>query len=1028
MAVSYDLGTAYGKVVIEYDGKGAEQAQESMQKTKKSSEELGKAVGDVEPVLRQTSTGALVAGSAIAAGFALAVNAASDFEFQMSQVQAVSGASATELDALSQKALQLGADTSFSATEAAVAIEELVKSGLSVDDVLNGAADATVALAAAGQIELPEAAAIASAALNQFKLGAEDLVGVADTLAGAANASATGVSEIGMALSFVGPTAQAAGVSIEDAATMIALFANNGIDGARAGTSLRAIIATLASPTSQAKDALKELGLVTEDGGNAFFDAQGKMKPMAEVNALLRDSFAGLTQEQQIAYAETIFGREQISALAAITNTTAGEFDNLTSSIESVSAADVAAERLNNFQGRLEQLRGSMETAFILVGNLVLPALTDMVGAITQAVNWFAQLDEGTRAFLVSSAGIAGGLLLAYGAITKLVLAFASLRTNLLLATGATALFKTTTEGATVATKLAAAAQAVFNAVLNVNPIVRIIALVVALIAAIVTLAGGWDQIIAAFQPAMEAMRAAFEPLIPQVVALGEVIAGVFGAALAAIMPLLATLVETIFPVFVQIIEALAPVIGVLAQILAAILGPALGIVAKIFEALTPIITTLLGALQPLIDLLMMVLEPVLGVIVWALEQLAAGLTWVADQVTAFFTSSSGEASAAQTTWDGFVAWLSELWAGLVAFFAPIIETIATFFNNLFTGVSFVWNGIMTVVGAVIAWFQAYVVPVITAVINLVVAIFTFLWNTAQNVWAGIMAVVMAVVQWFVTYVGPVIQAVVNLVAAIFQFLWSVISTVWNAIWNVISTIVRNVVGVITAVWGTISGIVSGIFNAVWGFISAIWNRISSFIGSIVNAVVNVIRNVWNTISGFVSTIFNNVYNAIKEPLDRALSFIGGIKDKIIGFFAGAGSWLLEAGKNIIGGLIDGIENMLGGLTDVLNGITSMIPKEKGPPKKDKVLLEENGELIMQGLINGLRNEIPAVAALLGDLTTAIPLSMQQDIEANMRAKDVAESKREFNYYAAPGSEQFGAEEELFTAMRRSKVVVPGWA
>ena len=323
MPVSYDLGTAAGKVVIDFDDTGTKKATEGMDKVGESADKLGKKTTDVQPLIKQTSTAFLTMGAVIAGALGLALKAATDFEFGLSAIQAVSGATAAEMDLINKAALRIGADTKYSAAEAASAMEELLKSGISVTDVLNGAADATTALAAAGEVALPEAASIIAAAMNQFKIAAEDVVDVTDILAGAANASATGVSEIGAALTFVGPVANAAGLSLQDAATAIALFANNGIDGMRAGTALRAMISSLSSPTDAAAEQMRNLGLITEDGANQFFDAAGKMRPFNEIAGLLRDNLSGLNEEQLLQFADAVVGRENMSSLSAIVNTSA---------------------------------------------------------------------------------------------------------------------------------------------------------------------------------------------------------------------------------------------------------------------------------------------------------------------------------------------------------------------------------------------------------------------------------------------------------------------------------------------------------------------------------------------------------------------------------------------------------------------------------------------------------------------------------------------------------------------------------
>lgn len=888
---NYNLGEARGKIILETDFSSLKEGQKVLDDAKRSAEDSAQSQ---QQAWGKVGTAATVGGATVVAGFAAAVASASSFEFKMSAIQAVSGATADEMTSISDAALRIGKDTSFSASEAALAMEELLKSGLSVDEVLSGAADATVALAAAGQIELPEAAAIASAAMNQFKLSAEDMTSVADLMAGAANASATGVSEIGAALSFVGPTANAAGVSIGDAAQMIALFANNGIDGARAGTALRALISNLASPTKQASDALAELGLVAEDGGNIFFDSSGKMKSMEEVTTLLRDAMGGLTAEQQLAYGETLVGRENLSALSAIVATTADEYTALGETIGATSAADVAATRLDNMQGSLEALMGSVETLAITIGQRLIPMVTDMITGITEAFDWFMSLDQGMQQAIVTTVGVAGAVLLAFGMFIKITQAMQAARATILAITGATALFSTA-QGASVASQIASTA-------------------------------------------AMVAQKAA---LVATKVAMGVATAAqwAWNAALTA--------------------------------------------------------------------------NPI-GLIIAAIVALVAGLIW-------FFTQTE----LGQEIWSNFMTFLQEAWANISSF-------LTTLWEGLVSVVTTVWEAIMTAVNAVVVWFQTYVLPIIQFVIDAIIAYFTMYYNVVMAVWNAVQAAVMAVVDWFMTYVYPAIQAFVNFLVALFEYLGKWVAFIWEAIMTAVTTVVTAIVDFLVMIWtefsrfwtdiwtavndfatmvwnaivsflvGVVTTIVNwivaqwtafynrfqAIMNMVWSTVSSIWNQIVSFISGIVTNVVNWITDQWNSLIGTVQGIFNNVYNAIKEPLDRAISFISGIKDTIVGFFSNAGNWLVDAGRNIIEGFLNGLQAMFGEVQNFFNDLTNMIPQEKGPPEKDKVLLTDNGKLIMRSLYNGLASEMGDVESLLNGMNATIPMTLQSSLDqaVNLRA------------------------------------------
>jgi TP901 family phage tail tape measure protein len=366
------------QVVVGADTRGAESALSS----------LGAKVGSAGGAIATAFGGAALAGIAgLTAGLGASVAAATSFESQMSAVKAVSGATASEMAQLQGLALQLGKDTSFSAKEAAQGIEELVKAGISIGDVMGGAAASSLSLAAAGAVSVKDAAEIAANAMNQFGLQGKDLAGVADLIAGAANASAIDVGDFKFSLAAVGAVANTVGFTFKDTATAIALLGQAGIKGSDAGTSLKTMLLNLQPSTKEQTKLFRELGLITASGANAFFDASGKVKSMAEVAGTLQTALKGMTQQQKLATLETIFGSDAIRAAAVFANEGAEGFREMADAMGKVTADEVAKERLNNLKGSLEQLTGSLETAAISVGLKLTPMLKGLVDAATAMVN-----------------------------------------------------------------------------------------------------------------------------------------------------------------------------------------------------------------------------------------------------------------------------------------------------------------------------------------------------------------------------------------------------------------------------------------------------------------------------------------------------------------------------------------------------------------------------------------------------------------------------------------------------------------
>ena len=382
---------------------------------------------------------ALVAlGTAITGAFALSVSTAADFEEQMSGVKAVMTPDDVETfgAALRELALIMGAETAFTASAAAGAIEELIKAGVPAPAVLDGVGRAALDLAAATGIQVVDAATIAANAMNAFRVSVADLPAVMDWLAGTANASAADIGDLRLALSMASAVAAGFGVSMQDTATAIGIFADNGLRGSDAGTSLKTMLLRLIPSTDASYEAMQALGLITADGANAFFNAEGSMRSLSEVAGILQTATTGLTDEQKLMALQTIFGTDAIRAALIMAREGAEGFDDLAASISTMTVAEMAAIRLDNMKGSLEQLGGSVETVAIVIGSMLLPPLRSLVDFATQALNAFLNLDPGIQLAIAAITGLVGvvslavgGFVLLYPMLQTLPAAFAALGT-----------------------------------------------------------------------------------------------------------------------------------------------------------------------------------------------------------------------------------------------------------------------------------------------------------------------------------------------------------------------------------------------------------------------------------------------------------------------------------------------------------------------------------------------------------------------------------------------------------------------
>lgn len=347
-------------------------------------------------------------GLVAAAGLGLAIGAAARFDAAMSRVQAASHESAANMELLRVAAIKAGQDTVFSATESADAITAMSKAGVSAKDILSGGLTGALSLASAGELDVASAADIAATAMNQFGLQGKDIPHIADLLAAAAGKAQGEVTDMANSLKFVGPVAHQMGVSIEETTGTIAELASQGILGEQAGTGLRGMLTALTSPSALARREMSRLGI-------SLYDANGQFVGLRGVAGQLSSTMGKLSNAERDQALGRIFGNEQITAARILYAGGAEAVDKWTKAVNDQGyAADTAAIKMNNLKGDLEQLRGSVETALIGLGEGDQGALRSMTQHVTSAVNAFNTLPgpvkSSTTALLALTAVTGGGL------------------------------------------------------------------------------------------------------------------------------------------------------------------------------------------------------------------------------------------------------------------------------------------------------------------------------------------------------------------------------------------------------------------------------------------------------------------------------------------------------------------------------------------------------------------------------------------------------------------------------------------
>ena len=386
----------------------------------------------------------------------------------MSQVAAVSGATGSDLDALRDKAREMGSKTKFSASEAAEAMNYMAMAGWKTEDMLSGI-EGIMNLAAASGEDLATTSDIVTDALTAFGLTAADSGHFADILAAASSNANTNVSMMGETFKYCAPIAGALGFSAEDTAEAIGLMANAGIKSTQAGTALRTIMNNLAG---EVKICGSNIGEVTV----ATTNADGSMRNLSDILADCRSAFSGLTESEKAAAAESLVGKNAMSGFLALMNAGEADITKLSNAIASCdgTAEDMAATMQDNLAGQLTILKSALEELAISFGELLMPALRTIVGWIQNFVNWLNGMDEGTKKVIVTVALLAAAIGPVLIVVGKVISAVGTIMTIVPKIAGVINTVKT--------------AFAALNATMLANPIFLIIAAITALVAAFIYL------------------------------------------------------------------------------------------------------------------------------------------------------------------------------------------------------------------------------------------------------------------------------------------------------------------------------------------------------------------------------------------------------------------------------------------------------------------------------------------------------------------------------------------------------------
>lgn len=916
MADSVFLGSVWASLDLKVEGfnQGITQAQTSMGNLKNTV--LGVFGGTLLANTFQTATRHVV-------GFASdSLHAAADLETGLNLLQEITQGTASQMELLRQKAVDLGNDLTLpnvSATDAADAMIELGKAGLSVNDIM-GASKGVLQAATAGNISVGDAAQYVSNALLAFQLAGTDAVHVADLLAAAANATSADIPDIGLALQQVSAQAHQLGIPLSETVALIGELANVGIRGSDAGTSLKTALQRLIPFSQEAADMYKQLGI-------DVFDANGQFIGMRATIAALVKGTANLTQEQKQNALQTIFGQDAYRAAATIISGGVEGFDKMTTAVGRMGAAqDLAAARTKGFNGTIGALKSQIETFQISVGNVIKAALEPMLKLISG--NLPAAIAVVAGAFV----GLATAAFLALGGVSLLTGALGILFSPVVLI------------GAAVGTLVTAfiimyqRLQPVREAVETAGKVLSGLRTVLRLL--FDTLTGG--------DPTIKSTETAFTGLartLSRIAAVIRPILAFVGRTLGESFSALGGIIRQTAESFRPLIEALQRVLAnktvqdVLKAIGIAMLALAVAPVIAFFASLIAVLKVLQVVLSFINDHFETVKKVVIAIVAIALLPAVVAIGLIIGAFKLLMVIIAGVVDAWQwlnRTIDTIIGAFQAAWSFIVTAASAIRDAVVNAFRTVVDAITGIFSGIFNTIVTTFNAIAGFLAPIAEFIKNILIIVF-----------------------------GSILIVILDVLIAI----KAAIIEAWNFVYGVTSSVFTAVYGFLVGIWQAVYGFIVGILSAIRDFIVVTWQAIYGFIIPIVQAIYNFLVASWQAVYAAAVSAFNSLRDFIASVWNTIYGIIRGIVSSIIGFFAGAFSWLYGHGRDIVLGLAAGISSVASSVWGAIKAVADQIGRFFTGAGS---WLFGVGQAIVQGLVNGLRSMAGAVADAASSIANGV--------------------------------------------------------
>lgn len=748
----------------------------------------------------------------IVAGLGYAVKSATDFSSQMTNIKPLLEANGEGVKQVKKEIEEMSDDSKKWATQYGVSttaintgMEELVKRGYSATQTMGAMPSILNATKASGD-DFNSVMKVSTSTLEQFGLKSNTTSGmlkntqrVTDSLTYTANATAAGFQDMGDAMTYVGPTAHAAGISLEETASAIGLMSNQGIEGSVAGTALRSALTRLMKPSKQNAEGMKELGINAEDFKNHAMT-------LPQMLDKIKTNTQGWTKEQKAAAIATAFGTEAQAGMNVLVSEGGSALQDLTDKTDKAtgSTKKIADTMNNTSASNISKMKESFHVLAITIGEKLVPSITPLIKKITDMVKAFSKMSPQTKDFIIKAALIAaavGPIIMVLGQLVTLISGIISVVTFL-----------------------------------NANPIV-------AVIAAIAAIGVGLYEAYQHIKPFHDAVNNLFNTLKTFFTNIGKwfsELPGKIQAGFSGMSKWIGQIPDKFKSAFSGMTNWGSKLTDGLKKAWDGVVKTTSKWVSEFGKVGKKMLDALVGALKGFGKLAIYALALPVGIAVLITKPLVQPLKNIMKSLIA----------GIKAIWVPYSTWLKNFWVGIFNTWKVIITAISNWFHSIFTALANWFKSIMS--GISNTWRSAWTnisnffKPILSSIGNF----FKSTFNGIRSFFAGVMNSIASIASSVMSAISGAWNTSLNAISSFFKGIFNGIKSFTSSVMSSISNVISGALSAISSTWSKMWQGMASFFGGIWdGIKKAAADGINGVLG-VINSGVDAIDSVWKFFTG----------------------------------------------------------------------------------------------------------------------------------------------------------------------------------